>query len=135
MWYCAWPSFVVQINNFFILVLFSAVIYKRRGTKLISKIIKHKSDSSSKMQFSYFHPKDVQKIFLEKYQVCKKSGNDTNSRGRRRGVSSSLCYYDAVCTKTDMWFTPSKGKKILIGKNHFFLSKSNTFALNFWLKW
>ena len=48
------PSgFVVQINNFFSLVLFSAEIHKGRGKKRISKTIKYKLDSSSKMQFAY----------------------------------------------------------------------------------
>ena len=54
-------NFVVQINNFFSLVLFSAVIYNRKAKKLISKTIKYKLDSSSKMQFAFFYPKDIQK--------------------------------------------------------------------------
>ena len=45
--YCVPPDFVVQINNFFNLVLFSAVIHKRRGKELISKRIKYNLDSSS----------------------------------------------------------------------------------------
>ena len=48
---------------FFSLNLFSAVIYKRRGKKLISKTIKYKLDSSSKMQFFFFYPKDIQNFF------------------------------------------------------------------------
>ena len=40
-WCCVPPDFVVEINNFFNLVLFSAVIHERRGKKLISETIKH----------------------------------------------------------------------------------------------
>ena len=53
----AW--FLVQINNFLNLVPFSAVIHKRRGKKLISKIIKYKLDSSSKMIFALFYHKRI----------------------------------------------------------------------------
>ena len=60
---CVPPHFVVLINNFFSVVLFSAIIHKRRGKKLISKTIKYKLDSSLKMQFAFFCPKNVQKIF------------------------------------------------------------------------
>ena len=63
LWCCVPPDFVVQINNFFNFAIFSAVIHKRRGKKLISKIIKYKLDSSSKMQFAFFDPKDIQKRF------------------------------------------------------------------------
>ena len=52
---CVSPDFVVQINNFFSLVLFPVVIYKRRGKKLISKTVKYKLDSSSKMKFAFFY--------------------------------------------------------------------------------
>ena len=37
LWCCVLSGFVVQINDFFCLVLFSAVIHKRWGKKLISK--------------------------------------------------------------------------------------------------
>ena len=63
LWSCIPPYFVVQINNCFKLVLFSAAIHKRRGEKHISKTIKHKLDSSSKMQFGFFYPKGIQKCF------------------------------------------------------------------------
>ena len=63
LWCCVPLDFVVQINNFFSLVLFSAVIHKRRGKKLISKTIKYKLYSSSKMQFAFFYPKDIHKVF------------------------------------------------------------------------
>ena len=49
LWCCAPPEFVVQINNLFILVPFSAVIHKRRVKKLINKTIKCSLDSSSEM--------------------------------------------------------------------------------------
>ena len=49
LWCCVPPDFVVQINNFFSLVVFFLVIHKRRGKNLISKAIKYKLDSSSKM--------------------------------------------------------------------------------------
>ena len=39
------------------------VIRKRKGKTLINKTIKYKLDSSSKMQFDSFNPKDIQKIF------------------------------------------------------------------------
>ena len=63
LWCCVPPDFVVQINNFVNLVLFSAVVYKRRRKKLISKTINYKLDSTSKMQFASLYPKDIQKVF------------------------------------------------------------------------
>ena len=42
LWCCVPPDFVVQINNFFSLVLFSSVIHKIRGKKLIRIYIKYK---------------------------------------------------------------------------------------------
>ena len=78
---CVPHDFLVQINNFFGLVLFSAVIYKRTGKKLISKTIKYKLDSSLKTQFFFFYYKDIQNFFLENYRFCRKSGNDSNCRG------------------------------------------------------
>ena len=64
LWYRVPPDFVVQINDFFSLVLFSAVIHKSRRKKLISKRIKYKLDSSSKMKFVFFYPKDIQKLSI-----------------------------------------------------------------------
>ena len=49
------------MNKFFSLVLFSAVIHTRRGMKLMSKVIKYKLDSSSRMQFAFLYPKDIKK--------------------------------------------------------------------------
>ena len=63
LWCCAPPCFVVQINDFFSLVPFSAVIHKRRGKKLIIKTIKYKRDSFSKMQFAFCYLKDIPKVF------------------------------------------------------------------------
>ena len=46
------------------LVLFSAVIYEQAGKNLISKTVKYKLDSSSKMQFAFFFiAKTIQKFF------------------------------------------------------------------------
>lgn len=40
---------------------------------------------------------------MESYQFCKKSGNNTNSRGRNGHVL--LRHYDAIRPKIDIWFT------------------------------
>ena len=86
---CAQPDFVVQINNLFSLALFSVVIHKRRGKKMTSKTVKYKLVSSSKMQFACVIPKKFI-IFLENYQFCRKSRNDTNSKGRGVMAFASL---------------------------------------------
>ena len=65
-------------------------------------MIKYKLGSSSKMQFAFFYPKDIQKNFFENYRFCRKSGSDANSSG---WGSYSLRHYDAVRTKIDMSFT------------------------------
>ena len=62
LWCCVPPDRVVQINNFFSLVLLFAVIHKM---KVISKIVRYMLESSSKMQFVFFYPKDTQNIFLK----------------------------------------------------------------------
>ena len=58
------------------------------------------------------------KMFLENYQFFRKSGNNTNSRG-----SCSLCHYDAMRTKIDMWFTLMLKQnfcyRIICSWNHF----------------
>ena len=59
LWCCVPPDFVVQTNHFFGLVLFSAVIHKRRGRKLISKTIHYKLESSSMTQFVFFYLRDI----------------------------------------------------------------------------
>ena len=56
LWCCVPPDFVVQINKLFSSVLFSAVIHRRRGKKLIIKTIKYKLDRSN-----LFYPEDIQK--------------------------------------------------------------------------
>ena len=60
--------------------MFSTVIHKRRGKKLISKTIKYKLEYF-KDAICFFYPKDIQ-FFLENYQFCQKSGNEANSRGQ-----------------------------------------------------
>ena len=88
LWCCTQPDFVFQINNFFNLVLLSAVIHKRKGKKLISKTIKYKLESSSEMQFAFFYLKDIQKVFsktidfVENLEIWKWR----NSRRRGGGV-------------------------------------------------
>ena len=81
LWCCVPPVLVVQINNFFSLLLFSAVNHKRGGMKLISKRIKYKLDSSWRMYFAFFILKTF-KTFLENYQFSQKSENETNSSRR-----------------------------------------------------
>ena len=71
-WCCVPSDFVVQINNLFRLVLFPAVIHKRGGKKLVSKMIKCKLDSSSDMQFPFLYPKDIEKFFFGKLSVLPK---------------------------------------------------------------
>ena len=104
LWCCVPPDFVVQINNFVSRVLFSAVIHKRRGNKLIRKTIKYKLDISSKMQFAFYYPKNVKKVsilskilttldFVENLEVMQILG---------AGRSCSLRHYDAVRTNIDM---------------------------------
>ena len=91
--------FVVQTSNFFSLVLYSAVIYKRRRKKLISKTIKCNLYSLSKMQFSFFHPKN---IFLENYWFYKNSGNDANSRGWEGSCSFAIMTQCVQKSKCDL---------------------------------
>ena len=50
-------------------VLFSAVIYEQAGKNLISKTVKYKLDSSSKMQFAFFYRKDNQNIFWKTIEL------------------------------------------------------------------
>ena len=78
LWCWAQTDFVVQINNFFSLILCFAVIHKRRGKELINKTMKYNLDSCSKMQFSSFYQFFF--FFLENYRFCRKSANGANSR-------------------------------------------------------
>ena len=89
LWSCVSPDFLVQINDFFCLVLFSVVIHKRSEEKQISKAIKYKLDSSSKMQFVFFILKTFKNCFGE-LSILSKSGNDAISRGWRVHVIASL---------------------------------------------
>ena len=109
LWCCVPPDFVVQINDFFSLVLFSPIIHKIRGKKLISKTIKYKLDSSSKMQFAFFYPKDIQNFFwklinfaenLEMTQTL--SHNDVfcvimTQWGRKSMSNLTLTIYSILC--------------------------------------
>ena len=121
LWCCVSLDFAIQIN-FFSLVLFSAVIHKRRGKKLISKTIKYKLDSSSKMQFAFLS-KRHSIFFMENYRFCGKSGNEANNKGWgiiffcvimtqcvRKSISDSpLCYDQKTFWMTRMWkFAPIK---------------------------
>ena len=94
-WFCS------SINTFCSLVLFAVVIHKRRGKKLISKPIKHKLDSSSKIQFAFFIIKTF-KIFLKNHRFCQKSGNDANSKewgdhGHGPCVIMTQCVQKSIC--------------------------------------
>ena len=75
---CLWcyilPYFVVQLNNFCSLVLFSTVIHQRRGKKLVSKTIKYKWDSFSDMKFVFFILKSCKKFFQRSGKWCKYQG-------------------------------------------------------------
>ena len=83
LWCCVSPDFVVQIKNFFSLVIFSAVLHKRRGKRLINKTTKYKLDSSSKIQFAYFHPEDIQKVFWKTINFVENLEMTQTARGRR----------------------------------------------------
>ena len=41
-------------------------MHKGIGKKPISKTIKYRLNSSTKMQFAFFHPQDIQKLFFWK---------------------------------------------------------------------
>ena len=95
LWCCALPEFVLQINNLFSLVLFSALIYDRKGKKLISKTIKYKLGKSSKKEFPFFNF-----LLEENYRFCQKSGNDRYSRrqmGHAFCVIMTQCLQKAMC--------------------------------------
>ena len=78
---CCVPSdFVVQISNFFSLVLFCAIIHKRKGKKQNNKKIKYKLDTSSKMQFAFFILETLKNFVSKTIDFVEKSGNDSNSR-------------------------------------------------------
>ena len=101
------------MNNFFSLVLFSAVIHTRRRMKLMSKIIKYKLDSSSRMQFAFLYPKDIKKKEnLGNYRFYQKYESGANRRG---GASCSLHDYDACVRKS------IRTQELLIGDSRFLI--------------
>ena len=129
---CVPHDFLVQINNFFGLVLFSAAIYKRTGKKLISKTIKYKLDSSLKTQFVFFYYKDIQNFFFGKLSILPKIWKWLKLQRVGWG-SYSLCHDDAIHTKIIMWFT-------LNFKNYFYEAFAlylhftfSTFSVYLWL--
>ena len=71
LWCCVSSNFVVQISNLLSLIVFAAVIHKRKGVKLISKIIKYELASSSKKQSAFFYAKDIQNIFWKTIDFVK----------------------------------------------------------------
>ena len=83
------------------MILFAAVIHKRRWKKLISKTINYKLDSSSKIQFAFFINFFSRKTidFVENLEWRRRQGV-----GRRGGLCS-LRHYDAMRTKIDLWFS------------------------------
>ena len=96
---CVPPDFVVQMNNFFSLVIFSVVIHKRRRKKLIGKTIKYKLDSSSIMQFSFFYSKDIGNFLWKTIDLVENLEMTQTAGG---GGSCSLGHYHAMRTKIDM---------------------------------
>ena len=107
---CAPPNSVVQINNFFRLILFSAEIRKRRGKKLISKTIKYKLGSSSKMPFALFPERHLFihlfiYLFIWKQLILSKMWNDAYGRGRRGREVMFFASLWRRRTKIDMLFT------------------------------
>ena len=91
LWCCVLSGFVVQINNFFSLVLFSAVIHKRWGKKLISKTIKYILDSSLKMQFAFFILQTFKNVF-EKLSILPKIWKWSNFK-----MTQILCVIMTQC--------------------------------------
>ena len=105
LWCCVPHDFVVQINNFFSLVLFSDVIHKRIGKKLISKPTKYKLRSSSKMQS--FYPKDIPNFFwkiidfVENLEITQIAGDGAHV----------LCVILTKCIRKSMCDSPLNGRR------------------------
>ena len=112
--------------KFFSFVTVSAVIHKRRGKKLISETTKYKFSSSSKTQFTYFHSKNIQKVFWKSIDFVE---NLEIAGGRG---SCSLRHYDAVRTAINMWFTPNHKDKKSIAATGNARNKSHRNALTYW---
>ena len=94
------------VLRFVVLVLFSTVIRKRRGKKLISKAIKYKLDSSPKMQFAFYDLMTFRN-FLETYRFCRKSGNYANSRD---WGGHALCVIMTQCLRKSIYDSPLSNK-------------------------
>ena len=101
---CCVPSdFVVQISNFFSLVLFCAIIHKRKGKKQNNKKIKYKLDTSSKMQFAFFILETLKNLF-RKLSILSKNLEMTQIAGSKG--SYSLRHYDVMRTNISAGFIP-----------------------------
>ena len=106
LWCCVPPDFVVQTNDFFSLVLFPAVIHKRRRKKLISKTIEHKLDSSSKMRFAFFfYPNDIKNVFWKTINFVENLEMTQIARDEVGEGSCSLHHYDA-CVRESICDSP-----------------------------
>ena len=86
LWCCVLTKFVVWVSNFTNLVLFSVVIHKTKGKKLISKTIRYKLDSTSKIQFVFFCPKVIQKHFWKTIDFVKNLEMTQIAAGRGRVI-------------------------------------------------
>ena len=67
--------------------------------------VQYKLDSSSKTQFAFLYPKDIQKIFWKTINFAENL-DMTKIAGGAEGGSCYLRHYDAMRTKIDVWFTP-----------------------------
>ena len=76
-------------------------MHKRRGKKTVSKTIKYKLESSSKMHFAFFSPKDIQKFFWKTINFVKNLEMAQIEKGEGER-SCSLHLYDAMRTKINM---------------------------------
>ena len=108
---CVPPDFGFHVNNLFSWVLFSPAIYEKRGRKLISKTIKHKLENSSKIQFAFIYPKDINFLLEENDQLCWKSGNDAYSRGQ---VGHTFCVIMTQCIRKAICCSPLRDKIIIL---------------------
>ena len=110
LWWCILPHFVV-INNFFGLVLFSAVIYIWRGKKLVSKTVKYKLDSSSNMQYAFIYPKNIQKLYRRITDFAENREITLIVRGGRGG-GHVLCVTMTQCVRKSTCDSPITRKVI-----------------------
>ena len=103
LWCCVSPDFVVQINNFFGLLLFSTVILKRRGKKTITKKTKYELGSSSKLQFAFF-PQIHSKLFFWKTINFVENLEMTQIAGG--GGDHILCVIMTQCVRKSIYDSP-----------------------------